>query len=97
MVKCSKHPKYKGIHEPRPTSKHLSGCDTCWEWYYFVNDGIQELSMTPYQYRKYGTDLQYYVKIEDGEQALELMTPIMARKVAKMLLKAAKEAEDRNE
>jgi len=33
MVKCKKHPKYKGIKEPRKTKKHPLGCSDCWRIY----------------------------------------------------------------
>ena len=33
MVKCKKHPKYKGVKSPRKTKKHPKGCPGCWQVY----------------------------------------------------------------
>lgn len=28
-LRCPKHPHYKAIHRPRPTTKHPEGCIAC--------------------------------------------------------------------
>jgi len=33
MLKCNKHPKYKGVFEPKASSKYPKGCPDCW-WIY---------------------------------------------------------------
>ena len=37
LDKCTKHPKYKGIHQPRSTEKHPEGCKECWNIYLAMN------------------------------------------------------------
>ncbi|KKM01913.1 hypothetical protein LCGC14_1789680 [marine sediment metagenome] len=41
-MKCSKHPKYKGIKIPKETKRFYLGCTTCWDIWHEVHPGYHE-------------------------------------------------------